>query len=364
MAINVLLLFSGCYHDDPDGNEDAFFYVNHKGAQMPVLVEGKVESKKFVIIVHGGPGLSGIDYIFDPAIAKLESDFGVVYYDQRLSGSSTDLKVNKTIDEYPEHTRKLYAEDLMAVINTLKFKYGSDINVFLLGHSWGGELIIEFTAEPDFQKEVSGIMHVAGLVRYSDDQYVHNMYLREQVLKICQTEISEGENLSRWQEIYNYFNALDTNNYDSWDTYKMWEYGWDMSWYDLRKEGKLVPQHLEGDYYDGFYNNNEASVSPNLGLKYKWFLSDNPADVLNGMGGYVLNRIDQTNDLPKIIVPTLIITGEYDCVCPPKLGRRMYQNISTPDIDKKYLEMDSISHAPYDKEIDFYNAVYEFVDKY
>jgi pimeloyl-ACP methyl ester carboxylesterase len=357
----ITLFLTSCtkiYIEDNDQQMDSFFYVNFKGSQMPVLVEGNISSKKFIVVVHGGPGGAGMSYIGIPAFEKLEEDYAVVYYNQRASDGTTALGNDNT-----ERSRAQYAEDITAILNTLKHKYGDDIKFYLMGHSWGGELVTEFMSTAAYQEMVEGMINVSGGLRLSDTERERNLYMRELIMQIAQIEIAEGENLALWNEIYDYCVSVDTNNIDEYGL-GLWSYGWPISWDYLVAEGKITFQEIPGfESYDQAPNlaNGYGSASGQL-PPYGFFISDNPADQLNPNN--VSGRVDQTNSLPKITKPSLIIAGKYDCVVPPKLSQALFNGISTPLTDKTYVEMDSTSHGPYDRGVDFYNLVHAFVAKY
>lgn len=358
LALTILVGCTKINIEDNDKNMDAFFYVDFKGAQMPVLVEGNVSSGKFIIIVHGGPGGAGMSYIGTPSLEKLEEDFAVIYYNQRLSDGSTALSNG----EHIEPSRAQYAEDLNAIINTLKYKYSDGSQFYLLGHSWGGELVTEFMSTSDYQDQVNGMINVSGLLKLSDTWKERVSYIHELLIEISQIEISEGENLDRWNEILDYCNSLDTATIEDYGT-QLWDYGWKVSWEYLIEEGKITHQDISGFETNDFapYIANGYGTSPGLEIPSGMLISDNPADFLNDG---VSERNDQTNDLVNITKPSLIISGKYDCVVPPKLSEALFNGISTPLSDKTYIEMDSIGHDPYNRGEEFYNLVHSFVDQY
>jgi len=65
-------------------------WLEHKGAQMPILVEGNTASKTFILMLHGGPG--GSSKIYNEVLQKmsrpLEEKYAVAYWDQRLAGNT------------------------------------------------------------------------------------------------------------------------------------------------------------------------------------------------------------------------------------------------------------------------------------
>ena len=126
-----LLLFISCSQDDLDDLNDTL-YIRHKGADMPAHIYGNASEKVFMILLHGGPGDSGLAYRFGTMKSRIEKSCAVVYFDQRGSGmsqgrfSENDFNID------------VMAEDVMALVKVIQHKYGYDSRFFLMGHSWGG----------------------------------------------------------------------------------------------------------------------------------------------------------------------------------------------------------------------------------
>ena len=80
------ILFSSCEKESfYDGDH---FFVKNDGAEMPVYIKGNIESKVFILFVHGGPGGNASLSSFLPVAKELENDYAFAYWDQRASGLS------------------------------------------------------------------------------------------------------------------------------------------------------------------------------------------------------------------------------------------------------------------------------------
>jgi len=120
-------------------NKDTSYVVKTGGSKM-ILVDGKynVWTKKIgdgkikVLLLHGGPGFSH-DYFecFEDFLPKEGIEF--YYYDQLGCGNS-DKPTDTTLWNIPR-----YVEEVEQVRKGL----GLD-NFYLLGHSWGGMLAMEY----------------------------------------------------------------------------------------------------------------------------------------------------------------------------------------------------------------------------
>jgi pimeloyl-ACP methyl ester carboxylesterase len=74
-------------------------------------------------------------------------------------------------------------------------------------------------------------------------------------------------------------------------------------------------------------------------------------------------KLNFTPQLSKIKIPSLIIYGKYDFVCPPILGQIMYNNISSTD--KELIIYEKSAHSPMGHEIGkFKNDVTQFIETY
>jgi len=84
LRISVLLTSMTLVSFCANTTEDNVFYVNHKGAQMPVRVKGNVVSKNFLFMISGG-GTPGLLYQYMPPYQKLQKDYALIYWDRRGS---------------------------------------------------------------------------------------------------------------------------------------------------------------------------------------------------------------------------------------------------------------------------------------
>ena len=72
-----LLIMTSC--EKVNFYEGDHFFIRNKGAEMPVYIKGNVESNKFILFVHGGPGSNASLVSFLPVAEELEKDYAFVY---------------------------------------------------------------------------------------------------------------------------------------------------------------------------------------------------------------------------------------------------------------------------------------------
>src|SRR5690554_3144247 len=179
-------------------NVSETFYVENKGASMRVLVEGNTASKTILLFVHGGPGSSSYFYNTDYISTHIEDKYAVAYWDQRNAGASQG---NNNADNFNLPTM---TEDLEKVIQVLKYRYGNDISIFLLAHSFGGMLTTSFMTKGDNQNLVKG-----WIICSASHNYPLNDDLTCDALNFyAYQEISLGNHVSKWQEILDFINSL------------------------------------------------------------------------------------------------------------------------------------------------------------
>ena len=311
-------------------------YIRNNGSDMPAFIYGNGASKVFILLLHGGPGGNGLDYRLGKFKDKLEEKYAMVYWDQRHQGNSHGhLSQNEvTIDAM--------VEDTYVLVQTLKQRYGSDISVFLMGHSWGGTLGTAYMIKDDYQEELAGWIEVDG----AHDIPMLNVEVVKMILDIGEDELAAGNNVSNWQEILDYVNEIDTNNITD-------QQADDLNTYAHEIEA-LLPQ-LE-THYGGVTFMDHFFFSPS-----NPFTSATSGATLPASFETEMLSASMTDDLNKITIPTLLQWGKYDFVVPPSLGYSAYDKISSTD---KYLKIyENSAHSPMDNEPDlFAQDVIDFVE--
>ena len=159
------LVFTSCQKEASIGtNVKDRFFLENEGATMPVLVEGNTASGVFVIVIHGGPG--GDAMIYNTALTSfsdpMETRYAMVYWDQRGSGNASgNYDDDKLIMDQ-------FVDDLDKLITVIEHRYGNELSIFLLGHSWGGALGSAYITTGDNQDRLNGWINVGGVHNFPD----------------------------------------------------------------------------------------------------------------------------------------------------------------------------------------------------
>jgi proline iminopeptidase len=211
-----------------------------------------------MFLIHGGPGMGSF---YMKSMEALADDRPVVRYDQLGTGKS-DRMTDTALMKIPR-----YVEELDSLRRTLKYD-----KIFLNGNSWGTIVAIEYyKAHPD---------HVAGIL-FSGEAF----------------DIAAAE-----QEINKAVAQLSPEARKAFAQYN-------------------VDKNLEAPAYkkavDEFYAKNvwrhpvAADVDSTMSLlgveQYRYFQGENETMIVGALRGY-----NAVPDLPKIKVPVLMTTGEFD----------------------------------------------------
>jgi proline iminopeptidase len=133
LALVLLLVLVKPIHVPRTVQFDAFLPSTEiNGYRFHTEVFGAPDSPP-IIVVHGGPG-QGYGYM--SALKDLSDEYRVIFYDQRGAGLSPRVgSENLSIDQN--------LDDLHAIIE----HFSSGSRVKLIGHSWGGALVIAYLSE-------------------------------------------------------------------------------------------------------------------------------------------------------------------------------------------------------------------------
>jgi len=337
----AILIFIGCDKNSYELNHKSndFFFLRNEGADMPVCVRGNTLSKKMIILLHGGPGGGGIGGYILKAFELLEQDYGVVYWDQRSSGSSQGHfgieKINK--DQF--------VEDLSKLVVLIKYKYGNDIDYYFLGASWGGYLGMAYLIDYNNQGNIKGMINVGG---------AHNILLvgnesKHKLIRYGKNFINNSINKGDWTEIVTWCENKDTIQTND-------------EYLKINSFAVNAEINLLGDSID--------VIEPNImdQLKFQFFspYSQNSA-IRNAKqiqkSPLVKNfyKLNLSPELYKITIPVLFIGGKHDLIVPNEVLYEAHSKINSEI--KEIVILDKSGHFPDKSQPEnFYNAITEFIE--
>ncbi len=312
MKTNIILLFplllimNSCHKEEITVATHASntFYVENNNASMRVLVEGNTASKTFLLFVHGGPGTSSYFYNTDYISQHLEDKYAMVYWDQRNTGGSQGTSNGSKLN------LNQYVDDLKKVIDVLKYRWGQDISVFILGHSWGGLITSSFLVTNDNQNMVKGWICMDGNHNFK----LNDELSRQKLLTTGEEQISLGKHVKEWTKIVDYCKAhAGVIDYTVSNTLN--GFAADAEEYIDDIEPFNPYRHLK-DYAI----KNKYPVMPMLLNHMYSSNADFNKDLLN---------VETSSQLYKVNIPVLLMYGKYDFICPAGLGEDIYSKVSS-----------------------------------
>ena len=322
LALFTILLPS-CIVIQLEGEIHDTIFLRHEGADMPVHVHGNSDNNTFLVVVHGA-GSFGLAFRDGAFTSELEEDYVVVYFDQRGQGTSQGHYAQ--LDA--EHTLDRMTTDLEALIDLLKFKYGEDIKLFVMGHSWGGLLSGTTLLSRDFENQISGWINVAGLM----DLPTASAYRKEILLRIADEQIDLNNSVADWQEIKDELFALDPSSDEGHGIV-------------LSNAAKAVRLLVADDFIRSTASTEKV---------YRALIENNPVSwqvshFFNQPVEYAKSvNFSIVKSLKNVRVPSLFIYGKYDVSVPYIAGFDAYLNLGAPD--KRFVLFESSMHHPHDTE--------------
>ena len=334
-----LLILAGCQKEDPSSSEHGSdtFYVENNGSSMRVLTEGNIAGKVFILLIHGGPGASAYIYNTDYISENLEDKYAMVYWDQRNSGASQGNCNGKNL------TFDQILDDFTKVIQVLKKRYGNDIEIFLLSHSFGGLIATGFLTTGNNQNLFKGYINVDGSHNYP----LNDTLTRNMLLTIGKQEVMNNLHTDDWNTIIDYCNS-HAGNFTQHESLKLEKFASQAEDYiEAVKHVKYFPIIL-GTSISGRYP--ITSVLVNL------LYSEN-SDL-----NKEISTKEFSSSLGKITIPSLVLFGKYDFVCPPELGLDFYTRISSREKKMVISPVSGHNLIYQDKEL-FSREVTDFIEK-
>ncbi len=335
LALIIFGVFSCSKENDDINNLSKTIFVRHRQADMPAYIHGNASEKVFLIILHGGPGGTGLQYRMNTIKSEIEKNNAVVYFDQRGSGNSQGSysEADVSID--------LMAEDVLALAKVIKAKYGDDSRLFLMGHSWGGTLGPAVLLKN--QKDFVGWIDVDGA---HNSKGMYNEY-KTTFKKIADEQIALQNNVNYWKNTLNLIQNV-SSTYNEKDFYKL-------NGEAHKSEEKLVDDNvINKPRSDG-----ENSLGQYNFLTTLWN-TNKIQSILVKKG--LFEKVSFTDRLSEITIPSLVLWGKYDIIVPTIYAQEAYDNLGAND--KELFIFEKSAHSPMSNEPDlFAEKVIEFINQ-
>jgi len=330
----TFLSITSCSKDDDLNNLEETIFVRHKNADMPAYIYGNGCEKVFLITLHGGPGGWGLNLRTSAFKNVIEKKYAVVYFDQRGSGMSQGSYSDNGI------SLDIMAEDVLALVKTMKHKYGEDSRFFLLGLSWGGTLGIATVLKD--QNEFLGWIEVDGGPN-PKGQYQE---YRTNLERVADAQIELGNSVVFWESVYGLLGDVD-NTFNRNDYRRM-----------NIKSGQGERILFNDNILNKPVNDNNHQLDYNITTTLSNFRTIN--SILFNQG--IWENLSFTNRLPEIKIPSLVLWGKHDMIVPATFAQEAYDNLGS-DI-KKLVIFERSGHTPMFSEANkFSEEVIQFMDQ-
>ncbi len=299
---------------------------------MPAYIHGNGSEKIFLIILHGGPGGIGLSYRTNTIKSDIEKECAVVYFDQRGSGMAQGSYSESGINI------DIMAEDILALVKVIKFKYGSDSRFFLMGHSWGGTLgpATLLKDQSDFLGwiDVDGAHNPKGIY----EAYIANFN------RVASEQIEAGNDIAYWESVIDLVNNV-APQYNADDIPKLNSEAFEAE--AVLQDAGLINSDVESD--------NNTIFKYNL-LTMFW----NAQNTQSILDSDLFQNIDFKERLSEITIPALVLWGKHDMVVPIQFAQDSYDNLGSSE--KELVIFENSGHSPMSTEPDlFADKVIEFI---
>lgn len=313
---------------------------------MPVKVRGNLKSEKYIVLLPGGPSGDGLLFseLFPMFKKQLETKYKMVYYDQRGAGNCQGVYGTNTLN------LSQLGEDLDRLIQSIKER-NQEAKVYLLGYSFRGTLGLDYLRKPENEQQIEGFISVSGAFDRKNQKENQEKLITYLLNKWVET----GE-IKNYDAIKVGFNCNDAEDLEKCRL-------------DSLKSVKQINTKLAGlKAYNQFKLN--IGGAKRL-LRYSFFSQSNPiqSGLTEGQNAkYYQEEFDNqllSEQVGKIKVPILLITGRYDTNVPFFETNKVYENIGTPISEKSIVILEESGHLPMLTEPEkLSNSIITFIERH
>lgn len=331
----IMILFAACSKEGLYQGDH--FFVENKGASMPVYVKGNIESNVFVIFLHGGPGSNASQAAFVPAFKELEEDYAMAYYDQRGSGLSHGNPNKSTF------TVEQFVEDLDMVVDAINLRYNSP-KIFFYGISWGGALGCAYMTTDNLQDKITGFINMDSGHNLVEGLPLSVIWVRD----YAQKQIDLGIDVAYWTEARDWCNTVPDMTIPE-NYFKYVEY-----LPNTNASRHNPDQAVETTQIDG-----EVVMNSFMSL----------ATFFNGVylrTNFNILELNLSPQLHKIKKPTMVLWGRHDGINTIDMGFDAYNSIGdSTTTNKEMIILENSGHEGYVEEQDLFQHHFRrFINRY
>ena len=343
-----LWLLLGCKKDETQSSQSyqELFWITNKGSQMPVLMTGNKESSSIVLFIHGGPGSSSIDVagIYQGSPVNLTDNFLMASWDQRYAGYS----INPDPIDWSTVNVDQYAEDCARVTDLLKSRFPGK-KIILVGHSWGGAVLMKFITNAAYQGNYDGWVLADGMVNGHDLANAWLSYARRR----CNDLIAGGN--TQYIDTLAYLNTVifDPMVFDKPTYFRVQNIAYSMV---IPSEKPIAPEDIKR------WSQLEKSIFPDIADQNR--KDQNGASPANlDLATNQVYFINYSSSFVNISKPGLVLWGVNDCVVPADVAYPFTAKLGVLGKIFQFKLYPDCWHAPMISNKDQYiNDIKNFID--
>lgn len=314
-------------------NTNEVFWLSNAGADMPVWVKGNTASHVMILFLHGGPGDGSYRFVGFQT-NQLWKNYSFAYWDQRDAGAAAGNS------NYVNLNLPQMIDDLKKLVELIHHRYGNDMEIFLMGHSFGGLLGCGYLVANNNQANIKGWIEVDGAHDYPQADRLE----RKMLIDTGMVEIQKGNHVPEWKTIVDYCKTHPVRNSVS--------VGAQTDSYAAEAENYVNINHTT-TAVPLFSPSSPVSFGINL---FKLYDTNAGKNFLQS-----LLQASYTDQLYKITIPSLLIWGQYDFTVPMGCGYDALSKLGSSY--KQLVLMPHSGHTPMDGDPDlFAQTVSKFIE--
>ena len=333
--LGAMFFFSSCKKETVhlNINTNEVFWLSNGGADMPVWVKGNTSSHIMILFLHGGPGDGSYQFVGFQT-NQLWKNYSFAYWDQRDAGAAAGN------NNYSNLNLPQMIDDLQKLVEVIHYRYGNDMEIFLMGHSFGALIGCGYLVQNDHQSTIKGWIEVDG----AHDYPLADRLERKMLIDTGNSEIAKGHYVSEWKNIVDYCRKHPVRS-----SVPIGRKTDDLA---LEAENYVNINHTK-TAVDLFSVSSPVTLGTNL---FKLYFTEAGKDFLQQI--IVTSYTEQLN---KITIPSLLIWGQYDFTVPMGCGYDALTRLGSSS--KKMVLMTHSGHTPMDSEPDlFAKTVSDFIE--
>jgi len=302
-----------------------FDMVKIGGVRQAVLINGDRTDNPVLVFLHGGPGFPMLPFEpFSESMRRLESQYTVVYWEQRGTGKSFSRRLDRK-----SMNMEQFISDTREVIDYVREFLNVD-KVYLWGHSWGSNVGAIYASR--YPETLHAYISTGQSVDPFQNERLAYEFVRDKAIQDNNPRaLRQLARIDTIPENYTLQNAL---------TIRKWVY----------RYGGIVYQTRDARPYVDLREIITMLTTPVYSLGVRINLLLNPYFSAEELWEDLMetNLLEQA---PEIEVPVYFLVGRHDIIVSHYLAEKYFMELSAPR-GKKLIWFEESAHRPFSEEKD------------